>query len=41
MPPGNPWFTLVIKLKIHDDRGNVAEATDSGARLLPRGACGF
>ena len=41
MPPGNPWFTLTIKLKIHDDRGNVAEATDSGARLLPHGACGF
>jgi len=41
MPPGNPWFNLTITLKIHDDRGNVAQATDSGARLLPNGMCGF
>jgi hypothetical protein len=41
MPPGNPWFTLTITLKIHDDRGNVAQTTDGGARLLPNGMCGF
>jgi hypothetical protein len=42
MPAGNPgWFTLTVTLTIRDDRGNVAQATDSGARLLPHGACGF
>jgi hypothetical protein len=41
LPPGNPWFTLTVTLKIHDDRGNVAETTDRGARLLPHGTCGF
>src|SRR5262249_31994916 len=42
LPAGNPgWFTLTVTLAIRDDRGNVAQATDSGARLLPHGACGF
>jgi hypothetical protein len=41
LPPGNPWFTLIVTLKIHDNLGNSAEVTDSGARLLPQGACGF
>jgi hypothetical protein len=42
LPPGNPWFTIIVTLKIHDNLGNVsAEVTHSGARLLPQGACGF
>jgi len=42
LPPGNQWFTLTVTLQIHDDQGNVsALAIDSGARLLPQGACGF
>jgi hypothetical protein len=42
LPAGASWFTLVVKLKIHDSLGNVsAEAVDSGARLLPQGVCGF
>ena len=41
-PPGsNPWFTMTVTLKIHDDLGNVAQATDNGVRLLPQGTCGF
>jgi len=41
-PPGVTWFTMTVKLKIHDDLGNVSvEAIDSGARLLPQGVCGF
>jgi hypothetical protein len=42
LPPGNPWLTMIVTLKIHDNLGNVsAEATDSGVRLLPRGVCGY
>ena len=41
LPAGEPWFTLIVTLKIHDDRGNVGEATNPGVRLLPQGACGF
>jgi hypothetical protein len=41
LPPGNQWLTMIVTLKIHDDLGNVAEARDSGARLLPQGVCGF
>jgi len=42
LPPGNPWFTMIVTLKIHDSLGNVsAEVSDHGVRLLPQGACGF
>jgi Big-like domain-containing protein len=41
LPPGNPWFTMTVTLKIHDDLGNVAQATNNGVRLLPQGTCGF
>jgi hypothetical protein len=41
LPPGNPWLTMIVTLKIHDNLGNIAEAKDSGARLLPLGVCGF
>jgi hypothetical protein len=41
LPPGNPWLTMIVTLKIHDNLGNVAEARDGGARLLPQGVCGF
>jgi hypothetical protein len=42
LPAGPAWFTMIVKLKIHDSLGNIsAEATDSGVRLLPQGACGF
>jgi hypothetical protein len=41
-PPGEPWFTMTVTLKIHDELGNVsAEATNRGVRLLPHGNCGF
>jgi hypothetical protein len=42
LPPGNPWFTMIVTLTIHDSLGNVsAEVSHSGVRLLPQGACGF
>jgi len=42
MPPGNPWFTMTVTLKVHDNLGNVsAVVTDSGVRLIPDGSCGF
>ena len=42
LPAGVSSFTLIVKLKINDDVGNVsAEVTDSGARVLPNGLCGF
>src|SRR5205085_11777575 len=41
LPPGEPWFTMTVTLTIRDDLGNVAQATDSGARLIPQGACGY
>jgi hypothetical protein len=42
LPPGNPWFTLIVKLKISDNLRNVSpEVVNPGVRLLPQGACGF
>jgi hypothetical protein len=41
LPSGPQWFTMIVTLKIHDDQGNVAEATNPGVRLLPQGVCGF
>jgi hypothetical protein len=33
---------LTVTLRIRDSLGNIsAVATDSGARVLPEGACGF
>jgi hypothetical protein len=42
LPPGNSSFPLTVTLRIHDDRGNVADASNNGgARLLPMHTCGF
>jgi hypothetical protein len=42
MPAGRSWFTMVVKLKIHDNLGNVsAEAVNNDVRLIPVGVCGF
>jgi hypothetical protein len=42
LPPGNPWFTMIVTLRVHDNLGNVsAEVVDRGARLFPQGVCGF
>jgi hypothetical protein len=39
---GNPWLTMTVTLKVHDNLGNVsALVTDAGVRLLPQGACGY
>jgi hypothetical protein len=42
LPAGTTWFTLTVKLTIHDSLGNVsAEAVNNGVRLFPNGTCGF
>jgi len=41
LPPDTSWFKMSVTLKIHDDVGNTAEATNSNVRLFPQGACGF
>jgi hypothetical protein len=42
LPAGTTWFAMTVKLKIHDDQGNVsAEATSGGVRLFPDGTCGY
>jgi hypothetical protein len=42
LPAGVSWFTMIVKLRVHDDLGNVSEEiTDSNARLLPLDMCGF
>ena len=42
LPAGASALTLVVKLIVHDDLGNASEAAvHSGARLIPRGACGY
>jgi hypothetical protein len=41
LPAGSTAFTMTVTLRIHDDLGNVGEATNSGVRLLPQGSCGF
>ena len=42
LPAGTTSFPLRVTLRIRDSLGNVsAVATDSGARVLPQGACGF
>ncbi len=39
---GTTSFPLTVRLVIRDSLGNVsAEAVNTGARLLPQGACGF
>ncbi len=41
-PAGSTFFLLVVKLKIHDNAGNVStEAVNDNVRLFPRGLCGF
>src|SRR5581483_3453263 len=41
LPAGTSSFPLTVKLHIMDDRGNVADASDTGARVLPMHACGY
>jgi trimeric autotransporter adhesin len=42
LPPDTMWLTMTVRLKIHDNLGNVsAEAVDSGVRLMPQGSCGY
>jgi hypothetical protein len=42
LPPDTRWLTMTVRLKIHDDLGNVsAEAVNSGVRLMPQGSCGY
>ena len=41
LPPGSPWFTMRVSLRIRDDLGNTATATNGGVRLMPQGVCGF
>jgi hypothetical protein len=42
LPAGASALTLVVKLVVHDNLGNVsAAAIDGGARLIPKGACGY
>ena len=41
-PAGTTWFTMTVKLKIHDSLGNVSqEAVNDGVRLFPKGTCGY
>lgn len=42
LPAGQSSLTLTISLRVRDGAGNVSDvATDTGARLLPRGLCGY
>jgi hypothetical protein len=42
LPAGTTSFPLTVTLVIHDSLGNVSPvASDSGARVLPQGACGY
>jgi hypothetical protein len=41
LPPGSPWFTMRVSLRIRDDMGNTATATNGGVRLMPQGVCGY
>jgi hypothetical protein len=41
-PAGTSALTMVVKLKVHDELGNVsAEVSHSDIRLLPQGSCGY
>jgi hypothetical protein len=41
-PPGGAMSVpLTVTVRIHDDKGNVADAADPGARLLPMHTCGY
>jgi trimeric autotransporter adhesin len=41
LPPGSSWFTMRVNLRIRDDLGNTATATNGQVRLMPQGTCGF
>jgi len=42
MAAGTSWFTMVVRLTIHDSDGNVsAEAINRDVRLIPLGVCGY
>lgn len=41
LPADALWFTMRVSLRIHDDLGNTAVATNGDVRLMPRGVCGF
>ncbi len=40
--PASQWFSMVVTLVVHDNRGNVSPpAADRIVRLFPQGVCGF
>ena len=41
LPAGSQWFTMRVSLRIRDDLGNTAVATNGDVRLIPQGVCGF
>ena len=42
LPAGTGWLSMVVKLKVRDELGNVsAEAGHGDVRLLPQGSCGY
>jgi hypothetical protein len=42
LPAGTTSVPLTVTLRIRDNLGNIsAVATDTGARVLPQGACGY
>ena len=42
LPAGTGWLTMVVKLKVRDELGNVSsEASHTDVRLLPQGNCGY
>jgi hypothetical protein len=42
LPTGATWFNMTVKLKVHDDLGNVSdETTDPNVRIFPNGTCGY
>src|SRR5581483_10993181 len=41
LPAGASSLPLTVTLRIRDDRGNVADAADTGARVLPMHSCGY
>ncbi len=42
LPAEQLWLPLTVSLRVRDSAGNVSEVmTHTGARLLPRGMCGY
>jgi hypothetical protein len=41
-PAGTTFLTMVVRLKVHDELGNVSEeVSHDDIRLLPQGSCGY